>query len=81
VARDYDLKSRRLRLQIELRQIMQHVDGSAGDLDDFRLRQSARPRILIDVPANSGDRRDASKFLKNLQRTNVAGMNDLFGPS
>jgi hypothetical protein len=38
VAGDHDLKSRRLRFQIERGQIVQHVDEDAGEFNNFGLR-------------------------------------------
>ena len=74
---DYDPESRSLRLQIKQRQIMQHVNRNAANLDNLRLRQFAGPRLLVDIPAHSGHWRDPGKFIENLRRANVPRMNDV----
>lgn len=78
MAGHYDLKSSRLRLQIELRQVVQHVDGNARELDALSRRQFARPSILIHVASDGGNRRDGFKFLKNLVRANVPRVDYVF---
>lgn len=62
----HDLEAGRCRLEIESREIVQHVDGNASELDDLSFRQLARPCSLVDIAANSGHRRDGGEFLQNL---------------
>jgi len=81
VAGDHYFESDGCRLQIKLLQIVQHIDQNATDLDSFGLRQSTRPRGLVDIAANRGNGRDARKFVKNLGRTNVPCVNDVFRPT
>ena len=77
VAGDHDSESRHLRLQIELRQIVQHEDGNAAEFDDFRLRQSARPHVFVDVAADRAHRRNGCQVLKNLGRADVSRVNNV----
>ena len=77
VAGDDYVESGCVRLQIELREIVQHVDGNATYLDDFGHRQLAGPCGLIDIATDGGYRRDGCEFVKNLWRTNVSRVNDM----
>jgi hypothetical protein len=77
VARDHDLESRGLRLQVELREIVEHVDGDDADTNDFGLGQLTRPWRLVDIPANGGYGRDDCEFLKDLGSSDVTGMEDV----
>ena len=65
VAGDHNLESGGFRLQIELREIVQHVDGNAADLDDFGLRQVCAPTRLVDIAADGGHGRDGCELLEN----------------
>jgi len=77
MAGDDYAESRCLGLQIELREIVQHIDGNARDLDDFLRREFAGPWGLIDIAADGGYRRDGCEFVKNLRRADVSRMNDV----
>ncbi len=55
---------------------MQYVDGNAANLDDFGLRQFARPGILVNVAADGVHRRDGCEFLQNLGRADISGVDD-----
>ena len=71
------LESRGFRLQIELRQVVQHINGKAADLDNFRLWQLARPCILVDVAANGGNWRDGCECGKDIGRADISRVNDV----
>ncbi len=64
-------------LQIELRQIMEHVDGGPADLDDFGLRELPGPSLFVDVAADRRHGRDRQKLFQNLGSTHVARMDDM----
>ena len=74
---DYDFESRDLRLQIEFRKIVQHEDGNAAEFNDFRLRQSARPGIPVDIAADCTHRRNGCEVLENLGRADISRVNDV----
>ncbi len=79
VAGDHGAESRRFGLQIEFRQIVQYVDGNAGDLDCLGFRKFARPCSLIDVAADGGHRRDRCQHFEDLGRAHIARVNDMVG--
>jgi len=79
VAGDHYTESRSLRLQIKLRQIVEHINCDACKLNDFRLRQVARPGALVDIAADGRHWRDSRELLKNFRCANVARVNDVFG--
>ena len=60
---------------------MQHIDGNAPDLYDFRRGQSAGPRGLVDVAADGGHGGDSSEVVENFRRADVSGVNDVFRPA
>lgn len=78
VAGDHHAEPCCCRLQVKLRQIVEYINGNAREFDDFCLREAARPRGLVDIAANRRYRRDARELLKNLGRTYVARVNDVF---
>jgi hypothetical protein len=83
---DDDFESGGFRVQVELRQIVQHVDGNAGKLNDCGLRQAASPVVFInvaaiDVAADGGYWGDGRECFENFRRPNVTSMNDVFRPA
>jgi hypothetical protein len=78
VAGNYHAESGRLRFQIDLRQIVQHVDRNSADLDRFSLRQLTGPCPGVDISADSGDGREVRQFSKNLRCPNVSRVNNVF---
>lgn len=76
MARDHDLDSGCLWFQIELREIVQHEDGNAGDLDEFGFGQFAGPRRLVDIAADGGNGRDGRELIEDFGSANVSGVND-----
>ncbi len=77
VAGDDDIEPGCFRLQIELRQIMQYIDGDSANLDDFCRRQLAGPRLFVDIAADSGYGRDRRQLIKNLGSAHIACMDDV----
>jgi len=77
VSGDDDIEPGYFRLQIELSQIMQHIDGDSANLDDFCLRQLAGPGLFVDIAADRGHGRDRRKLIKNLGSAHIAGVDDV----
>jgi len=69
----------RFGLQIQLGEVMQDVDGNAGDFDDLGLGQFASQGPFVDVPAYRGHRCDIGECLEDLGCAYVAGVNDVLG--
>jgi hypothetical protein len=81
VAGDDDSKPGGLRLQIKLRQIVQHVDGNAGEFDHLSIRQLACPTLFVNIPANGSDGCNRGQLLQNFGRPDIARVDDMFGPA
>jgi hypothetical protein len=60
-----------------LREIVEHIDGNSGDLENFGCGEIARPHVLVDVAADRGDGGDGGKFVENFGIADIAGMNDV----
>ena len=58
---------------------MQNIDENAREFDRFRLGQSARPRPLVDVPADGCDRRNCREFVQDFGSAYVSSVNDVLG--
>jgi len=76
VAGDYGFEPGRCRLQIEFREIVQHVDGNASELDDFSFRQLAGPGGFVDIAANGGQWPNGRQFFQNLRSADVSRVKD-----
>jgi hypothetical protein len=76
---DDDLKSRRLGLEIELRQVVQQVDGNATEFNRLSLRQFSRPCFAVDIAANGSNRRNGPEFSQNFRIADVSRMNNVIG--
>lgn len=79
VPEDHDAESGRFGLQVELPEVMEHVEGSAIQLDGLSLGQPARPRALVNVAAHRRHWRNRGEFLENFGSAHIPGMNDVFG--
>lgn len=77
VARDYDLESRRCRLQVELTKIVENINRDAAKFDYFCLRQLSRPGSRVDIASNRRQGRNASEFVENLRRADIARVDDV----
>ena len=62
------------RLQVELREIMKHVNRNASGFDNFGHGQPLRPGLGVDIAADRGNGRDFRQRLQNFRSTNVAGV-------
>jgi len=78
MAGNHDFEPCRFRPQIQMSKIVQYKNGSAGEFDHFRLRQSARPRCFVDVAADGSDGCDNCELVENLGSPDIPGVNDLF---
>jgi len=74
---DHCLESRRLRLEIELRKIVQHVKGDPAELEHLGSRQLARPCSFVDVATDRGHGSNRCKLVENFRIAHIAGMNDV----
>src|SRR5208282_5175150 len=79
VAVHHHAESASSQLQVELAEIMQHIDGNTAGFDDFGFRQSARPDVSVDVTADRGYGRDLRKRFEDFGGANVAGVEDAAG--
>jgi len=79
MAGNYNAEAGSLRLQIELRQIVQHVDRNSADLDHLGLRQLTGPRPRVDISADGGEGREVRQFRQNLRCANVSRVNNVCG--
>jgi hypothetical protein len=79
MATDYHRKSSGFWLEIQLCQIVQHIDGNTAQLKHFGFRQLERPRSFVDVAAHGYNRRDGGEFFEDLGRAYIPGVNDVFG--
>ena len=63
-------------IEIQLRQIVQHVDGNPVYFEHFSLGQPLRPHAFVYVAANRSDWSDGTKLIEDLGRANISGVND-----
>ena len=77
VATNYDRESSSFGFEIQLRQIVQDIDGDTADFENFRPRELERPGFLVDIPPHSDQRRDSRKFFENLGCAHIPRVNDM----
>ena len=68
-------------LEIQLRQIVQHVDGNTAQFERLGFRQLARPRTFVYIATHGSDGGNGREIVENLRRPNISGMNDVVGPA
>jgi hypothetical protein len=73
----HDAKSRRRRVDVELRPVVADVDRYLSELDHLVLGQHFRPRSLVVISTDGGDGRDAAQVFKNVGLNDIAGVNDV----
>jgi len=81
VSVDDRLESGSLRFEIELRKIVQHVNGDATEFDHLGSRQLARPCPLVHVSANRSHGSNRCKLVENFRIAHIAGMDDVPRPA
>jgi len=69
------------RLEAELGEVMDDVEGVDPDLDDIIDGQGGRPRTLIVVPPDCPDRRNGSKRIKDHGGADISAMHDEIRPA
>jgi hypothetical protein len=79
MAGNYDAESGSLRFQIELRQIVQHVDRNSTNLDRLGLGQLTGPCPRVNISADGGEGREVRQFSQNLRCANVSRVNNVCG--
>jgi hypothetical protein len=77
VAGNHDLESGGFRLEIELCEIVEHIDRDTSKFDDFILRQLTRPWTFIDVAADRSKRCDGRELLEDLRVANISCVDDV----
>jgi hypothetical protein len=81
VAGDHHFESCGLGFQVQLRQVVQHIDGNAAQFNDLRFGEFARPRSFVDVASDGGYGRKRSELLENLRLSDVSGVNNVIAPT
>lgn len=76
-----DSKSCRLRSQIQLPKIMQHIDRHSADLHDLSRRQPPSPIRSINIPANRPHRSNFPKPFENRLIAHIPRMNNHLRPA
>ena len=79
VAADYGREPGGPGIEIQLRQIVQHIDGNPAYFEHFSLGQLLRPHAFVYVAANRSDWSDGAKLIEDLGRANISCMNDVIG--
>ena len=77
MAADYDRESGGLRLKVQLRQVVQHINGNATGFEHLSFRQLLRPWSFVDIPAHGGDGSNCGKPFEYLGGAGVPGVNDV----
>lgn len=63
-------------IEVELRQVVKHVNGVGADVDDVAGRKSASPSSLVVIPANGSKRREGSECIQDRWIAYITAMND-----
>jgi hypothetical protein len=77
MARNNDLHACGMRLDVELRKIVDDVDECAPDSNHLRFRQMGCPPLPVIVTSDGNQRRHGGKLIENLGRSDVSAMNDV----
>ena len=81
VTAHHNLKAGRRWTQIDLLQIMNHVDVDGADFSDFPMRQLLGPGTFVIVSPNSDNWCDAPQRVEHFSTANIAGMEDQINPT
>ncbi len=79
VAADHDPESSSFWFEIQLRQIVKHINGYAAHFENVRLWKRQSPCSLVDIAAHRSERRDIGQFFEDLWNADIPGMNDVLG--
>jgi hypothetical protein len=77
VAGDDHTDAVRGRVDGQLGEIVHHMDAHIADLHGLRRAYAARPERPVVVPADRGERRERAQLGEDLQRPDVAGVDDV----
>ncbi len=77
VTGDHHSKSGRFGLQVQLRQIVQNINGNVAHFENLCLWKFAGPGSLVDIAAHGGQRRDRGQLFQNLGCAHIPGVNDV----
>jgi hypothetical protein len=79
VAVDDDLETGGLRVEVELFEIVEHVDGGACELQGLSERQGFCPGLGVDIAADGVERGDSTELIEDSWIADVAGVEDCVG--
>jgi len=77
MARNDHLHACGVRLEVELRKIVDDVDECASDANHLGFRQMSGPCLFVIVASDGDERRQRAKLIENLCRPDVPAMNDV----
>jgi hypothetical protein len=77
VARNNHLHTCGMRLDVELRKIVDDVDERASDSNYLSFRQMGCPSLRVIIASDGDERRQGSKLVENLGRPDVSTMNNV----
>ncbi|EEF25268.1 conserved hypothetical protein [Ricinus communis] len=80
VAGHDDPDAGRARVDVELLQVMDRVQGHGADVDAGAFRNRARPRCRVVVPADDRERGNGREALEDLRAADIAAVDDVVGP-
>ena len=75
---DHGRKACRARVEIEVVDLVEHVEQSAARLDHLRHWQDSGPRYDVDVASHRDDRGDAPEALQYSGRADITRVDDGF---
>ncbi len=76
MAGHHDSDSGAIWVNVELRKIVNDIDGNPAELDQFRFRQRVGPCAPVVVAAYYRDRRNARKFINDHRVADITGVDD-----
>jgi len=65
------------RVEIEIVQTMQHIDGRAAKFHDFGFWESSANSSTVDISSNSGQPRDCSQGIEDRRVSHISGMENM----
>ena len=65
-------------IEVQLRQIVQHINTNVAEFEHRRFRQLSSPSALVDIATYCDKWSHCRKLRKNFRAADVAGMNDMF---
>ena len=68
------------RVEVQVRDLVQHPEQDLANLDNVRCRQGRGPVLGVDVPSNGESRGNGLEVIDHLWPPDVAGVNDELRP-